>query len=355
MDSRPELKRQWQRLFDTAAPDREIRVNSVELVHMWSESTVFRLSVRAARGQTHLYAKRLTAPESIEARVYELASAEPGFPAPHAFVVRAAQIDALAGLSVSPGGAAPPEERGEASREGRLGCAWVVTETARGVRLADAAPEAWPRSVVLLAGFHERAAGLGWTGMVSGLADLTALPGLAHDVMDTTRHRSARGVYSGVDGALLDHVAGDLLPGWPPMARLISQMPCTLVHGDFHSGNIFLSSDGMQLIDWDSVAMAPGLLDLVGLVDVAHRMQESACDEAALRGAYWQSLSDGTRAAYGSTEESWAVLRLLRALLELKWFAHTGEDYGERAQRELRIIHALRHGVDRLGTTAVSA
>lgn len=355
MDSRYELKRQWQRLLDTAAPDREIRVNSVEVVRMWSESTVFRLSVRTARGQTQLYAKRLTAPESIEARVYELASTEPGFPAPHGFVVRAAQIDAPAGLSVSLGEPAPPEESGEAFRDGRLRGAWVVTETAWGVRLADAAMEAWPRSAVLLAGFHERAAGLGWTGMVTGLPDLTALPGLAHDVMDTTRRKSAQGAYSGVDGALLDVVAGDLLSGWPPMARLISQLPCTLVHGDVHSGNIFLSSDGMQLIDWDTVAMAPGLLDLVGLVDVAHRMHETACDEAALRGAYWKTLSDGTRAAYGSSEESWAVLRVLRALLELKWFAHTGEDYGERAQRELRIIHALRHGVDRLGTSGVSA
>ena len=202
----------------------------------------------------------------------------------------------------------------------------------------------------MLASFHERAAVCAWTEKIAGLADLTTLPGLAHQVLDATRSRIAQGVYSGVDCALLNLVSGELLSGWPPRARLIPQMPSTLVHGDCHSGNMFLSSDGMQLIDWDSAALAPGLLDLVGLVDVAQRMKESVCEKAALRAAYWQTLSSATRAAYGSIEESWVALHVLRALLELKWFAHTGEDFGDRVQRELRTMHALVNGVDLLGS-----
>jgi len=318
MASRIELKRRWQQLLGDAVPDRGIHVRSVEAVRMWSVSTVLKLHVHTSTGEARLYAKKITPRQRTQARVYEFAAAEPRFPAPHAFVISSVHSN------VRTGAAAPPSQmpasddpHGEPDETGPIGDAWLVTEMARGVRLADAPPQAWQQSAALLASFHEHAATLKWANSIAGLPDLGHLPDLARRAMDTTKLRYTEGVYSGLDGARLDLVTTELLSAWQSIARRLERMPSTLVHGDCHSGNIFLSSEGLQLIDWDSAARAPGMLDLVALVDVAHRMRELACGAAALRSAYWRSLSADTRSRYGSIEECWAALRVVRALLEL--------------------------------------
>lgn len=226
MDRTPGLIRRWQRLFDMAAPDREIRVNSVGIVSKWPGSAVFTLNVDTEIGQTQLYAKQLTSTESVEVRVYRFASSEPGFPAPRAFVICAKQTNAQPVSLVSQGGPARPEEPIESPRENRLEGAWLVTETARGVRLAETATsEEWQRGAVLLAGFHEKAAVCAWTEKIAGLDDLRALPGLAQQVLHATRSRIAQGVYSGVDCVLLNLVSVEMLSGWPSRASLSRLAP----------------------------------------------------------------------------------------------------------------------------------
>jgi aminoglycoside phosphotransferase (APT) family kinase protein len=260
-----------------------------------------------------LYAKRGRHP--IEARICDLASREPDFPVPRSFSVECRE-----------------------SRRGLTGT-WVVSEVAEGLRLAEAPADEWPQAAARLARFHETAADRCWADTATGFFERTTLLSMAQKTMDATVRRCTEGIYSGGDTAFPDHVAMDLSREWPSMVCLLLRMPRTLVHGDFHSGNVFVSSSGIELIDWDSATVAPGLLDIVGLVDTAERMKETSCDTAAVRRAYLRELSQRTRDAYGRIRDAWLALATLRALLELGWFALSGEDYGGRAQRELTTVH----------------
>ena len=108
--------------------------------------------------------------------------------------------------------------------------------------------------------------------------------------------------------------------------------------------NLFLTSEGgICLIDWASACIAPGLMDLAALVDVTLRMDEQDIHEPDVLAAYFDELSQSEREAYGNRDRAWDVCRSVRAFLELEWFATTGDDYGQRIQKELILLCAFLH------------
>ncbi len=75
--------------------------------------------------------------------------------------------------------------------------------------------------------------------------------------------------------ALMRRLAG----GYESVLNALSQRPATMIHGDFHLDNLIFSSPGeppaVTVIDWQSVASGPGVVDLslfiVGALSVADR------------------------------------------------------------------------------------
>jgi thiamine kinase-like enzyme len=129
--------------------------------------------------------------------------------------------------------------------------------------------------------------------------------------------------------------------------------PLTLTHGDYHDGNIVISSDRvppidegtptrLKIVDWGDARWDTGLTDLVSLIDVARRMGTFDLDEQEVLHWYVTAMeAAGKRLTDRLHEElalRWPIAWILRCWDELRWFAETGEDYGDRAMRELEII-----------------
>ncbi|MHB0887047.1 MAG: phosphotransferase [Bacillota bacterium] len=224
---------------------------------------------------------------------------------------------------------------------------WLVLEKAEGERLADLrGPGHYLTAARALASFHTRAAG--WLAdsappsraLQNAVEDLTVtLPGLASSALTATRRRTADGTSAGADLSLLGQVEELTHHRLPDLIPDVQRFPIALIHGDCHSGNLFLTGDGrLSLIDWSSAGLGPGLLDLAALLDVAERTGDPSDPPGEVRRAYFEALPPIWRAAYGDPERAWDLMGVVRALLELRWFAATGEDFAERVHRELRIV-----------------
>lgn len=291
-------------------------VTAVTELRDWSESRVVRLTARAAdatsaaAGESVWYAKLARTGAQAELAIYSALATSPGFPAP----------------------------------VGRLLCGedepWLIIRQARGQQLADAGPADWTAAAAALAAFHERAAAGEWPTPAELPRLVEGLATLPERALAVSRRHIIDGLYTGINLAAIDRTVSYLLDRWPELAAEIAGYPQALSHGDCHSGNVFVSEDGIELIDWGAAQCGPGMLDLVALLDVAARMNEGIADPAVVSGAYWQALSEQTRRAYGDRRRALNLLSLVRAMQELLWFADTGEDYGERALRELDIIRA---------------
>lgn len=287
----------------------DITVIEVELLREWSQSRVLRIKAQVNSKDYVIFAKQAHVGLDTEIAIYSLAGRVRVFPAPEGTCVN---VD---------------------------GTEWLILKEADGTRLAKSAPSNYRKAAEFLASFHELASLEGWSKTASLTHDLNdhvarLLGHIAEDLKQTVQS----GQFTCVDLELVEAVQHAVVRQGPELIRRLSLLPTTLVHGDCHSGNIFLTDDGIQLVDWGSAIVAPGLLDIVGLVDVAERMNERAGDIEGIISAYWLQLSSGTRSAYGNFEEAWRVLRIIRALLELEWFTKTEDDYGSRANRELSII-----------------
>lgn len=155
------------------------------------------------------------------------------------------------------------------------------------------------------------------------------------------RSRIEERVYSEIRQSHVDEVV-PAYEAYVAALPFVSAQPITLVHGDYHFGNIILGHDGTpMIIDWGSAAGGIGLLDLVALLDVAARMGSPVPDPDDLIGRYF----DGTRQRIGpwitrsNYQRLFGLCQATRSFEELNWFNSSGEDYGARALRELKIIH----------------
>jgi len=296
-----------------------IRVKRLSPVRDWSESLVIRVEgTRHGKPVVH-YLKRSRRGRESESAIYRFAAHHAGFPASKAAFV---MVD---------------------------GEEWLLLDRAEGTLLADIAradaPDAYVSAARRMARFHMQATAVGWTAQMSGLGALKGrIEALPPTVLEDLRRMVAEGEYSGVNLSLLSLVETASEQWWPGFMKTYRSYPDSLIHGDCHFGNLFLTPEGgICLIDWASASVAPGLMDLATLMDVTQRMRVHIVPEPDVLAAYFGELSQSEREAYGNPERAWAVCRSVRAFLELEWFATTGEDYGQRVQRELTLLHALLH------------
>lgn len=303
-------KSQWQKVLDEwLGPGTTVL--GIELLREWSQSRVVRIKAQVNGDDLVIFAKQAHVGLDTEIAVYSLAAEARAFPAPAGTRVH---VD---------------------------GVQWLLLNEAQGIRLANSTPDNYLLAAQFLADFHEQAVQSGWPDKANFARDLhSRIATLAEQVIEQVRELVSTGQFTGVDLELVQAAQHVLALQGPELIKRLSLFPTTLIHGDCHSGNIFLTNDGIQLVDWGSAMVAPGLLDIVGLVDVAERMHERAGDLEASVSAYWAKLSVATRSAYGNFGDAWKVMRVVRALLELEWFVKTADDYGTRANRELLIIRS---------------
>lgn len=119
-------------------------------------------------------------------------------------------------------------------------------------------------------------------------------------------------------------------------------LPLTLVHGDFHEGNIIVrdgtaGASGLGVVDWGDARWDSGLFDLASLIDVSSRMKTIDLDESRVLQRYLAARA-GLLSEPSWLASEWNLAWILRAWSELRWFAESGEDFGERAAREMRVI-----------------
>ena len=285
-------------------------VLEAELLREWSQSRVVRIKILDAGVKRFIFAKQAHVGLDTEVTIYGLANRVKAFPAPAALCV---SID---------------------------GEEWLLLEEAKGTRLANSTASNYRQAANSLAVFHERAALRGWpdkVGLNNNLPDRISM--LLEQAIDRIRQAVHAEQFTEVDLDLVVSVQSMVNRHGPQLIRRLTLYPTTLVHGDCHSGNIFLSETGIQMVDWGSASVAPGLLDMVGLIDVAERMSEPVGHIPEVISAYWSHLSADTRDGYSDFAQAWRTLRVVRALLELQWFLETDDDYGRRANRELKIIY----------------
>ena len=119
----------------------------------------------------------------------------------------------------------------------------------------------------------------------------------------------------------------------------------TFIHGDLHDGNVLIRSGSdyaaspFVIVDWASARLDSGFFDLVSLYDVAERMKTCRLDPEIMIATYLDARwPDGVRNDVVAAKKEWSKCRMLRAWDELRWFATTGDDFGDRARREVSII-----------------
>ena len=94
------------------------------------------------------------------------------------------------------------------------------------------------------------------------------------------------------------HAATVSTPRFPPFGRCSTRptsldLPDTLVHGDFHAGNIGLRRGRAVYFDWTDACVAPPFLDLVTFLDESEVLDAAPGARERLRAAYleeWQGV-----------------------------------------------------------------
>lgn len=229
-------------------------------------------------------------------------------------------------------------------------------------------PELYIRAVREIAGIHRRFdlsrcdGGIQEEPLITGGAEMDLLsllprrdPGqwtfIVRGATEGTGERLKDGTYIGFTSSERDALLREVeILGEATLAMLGAQEQSygrdfTLVHGDFHDGNILIktgpnrSAFSFVIVDWDSARLDSGFFDLVSLYDVAERMQTSRLDPRMLIEAYVHAKWPvGGPFDIRAAEKEWRRCRILRAWDELRWFSTTGDDFGDRVRREVEII-----------------
>ena len=206
----------------------EAKVISLEEIRNWSESRVIRIEAMVKGCRKEYYAKWSRTGQAAEVASAKLARLVANFPAP-------------AGAVVAVGG----QE-------------WLIQREVSGTplyRVYD--PGAYCVAARELAQFHVRAQQDSWH---TGFGTLPRLMEVISDLKDTVFRQimanAEQGTFTGVDLELLAEAERVLREKWPTLVARLHLYPYTLTHGDCHSGNLFLTPDGLCLIDWASPMIA---------------------------------------------------------------------------------------------------
>lgn len=151
--------------------------------------------------------------------------------------------------------------------------AWLILEAVE----QELTPNQWQaehyeRAVRALCGVHERFWGLAddlavYTWLARPLTTdyeiyVLAAVGAMEKMMVDNRHPLITGSAEVLNGL------GLLLTQVEPMVAKLRQFPATLLHGDFHPGNINLMEDNeVAVYDWQLASVGPGVLDLVAFIN----------------------------------------------------------------------------------------
>jgi hypothetical protein len=203
------------------------------------------------------------------------------------------------------------------------------------------------------------------SGFPAGLAailpryDLDKWTGAVREAVDGTVQRLKDGTYRGFTPAEIDALVsvlgslatdtlsalGDRQESYKRQSSATEPSAQTLVHGDFHDGNVLVRSSPdraicqFAFVDWDSARLDSGFFDLVSLYDVAERMETCRLDPETMIATYLDARwPDGERPDASVAETEWQRCRMLRAWDELRWFSTTGDDFGDRVRREVGIM-----------------
>jgi hypothetical protein len=99
--------------------------------------------------------------------------------------------------------------------------------------------------------------------------------------------------YAGEWPALLAGVAGRLGEGYEEIGARLARSPRTIVHGDFHSGNIAFGPAGVTLIDFQFVQHASGMVDVARFLATSLRTDVRRAIEADVLRTYRTALAAG--------------------------------------------------------------
>jgi hypothetical protein len=129
------------------------------------------------------------------------------------------------------------------------GADWLLLEKVQGVELWQVGEVAtWVEVARWLARFHAHFAGRPPAG-----------DHLLH--YDTSYFRLWRD-RAGRRHRRLAHV----IAGYERVLEILSSLPVTLIHGEFHASNVLVAGQRIAPVDWEMAGVGPGILDLAALV-----------------------------------------------------------------------------------------
>lgn len=126
----------------------------------------------------------------------------------------------------------------------------------------------------------------------------------------------------------------DLLRSWTRESReatreTVWQLPCGMIHGDAHVGNLLAAKDGSDLlIDLDAVARGPREWDLVPTAVASLRFHRDVDSIDAFAAAYGFDLLHWS---------GWSAMRRLRELYMTSWLMSVANSDERRSEVELRM------------------
>ena len=115
-------------------------------------------------------------------------------------------------------------------------------------------------------------------------------------------------------------------------------------HGDLHPGNVLVGADGLHIIDWDEVLLAPPERDLIFVPGLPGPASTAERDAAANEGAFGRAF----RAGYGLDEDDvdWVALayyRCERIVQDVIAFANEAVDLVRDGTAAGEPVRWLRH------------
>ena len=124
------------------------------------------------------------------------------------------------------------------------------------------------------------------------------------------------------------------------IASELTQLPSTLLHGDFYASNILITDDPNTRVcpvDWERAAFGPGQMDLAALLAGAW----SEDQKKAMAQAYHARLCEVREHAQGFSE-FWRTVQLCRLQTAIQWLGWSASWSPPESQRQDWLAEALQ-------------